>query len=60
MGKKLGEDLYNFLLKDSKVPDMVIDGVGRFIDFKKYLGLSVERGAKEACKRIEHTLVTTK
>ncbi|MCK4387469.1 MAG: hypothetical protein KAW00_01740 [Dehalococcoidia bacterium] len=58
MGEKLGEELYAFLLKDSKVPGMVIDGVGKFIDFKKYLGVAVERGAKEACKRIEETLGT--
>ena len=60
MGKKLGEELYSFLLKDSKVPDMVIEGVGKFIDFKKYLGLAVERGAKEACKRTEEILGTAK
>jgi len=60
MGKKLGEELYSFLLKDSKVPDMVIEGVGKFIDFKKYLGLAVERGAKEACKRTEEILGTGK
>ena len=60
MGKKLGEDLYSFLLKDSKVPDMVIDGVGKFIDFKKYLGVAAERGAKEAGKRVENILGTTK
>ena len=58
IGKKLGEELYAFLLKDSKVPDMVIDGVDKFIDFKKYLGVAIERGAKEACKRIEEILGT--
>ena len=58
MGEKLGEELYAFLLKDSKVPGMVIDGVGKFIDFKKYLGVAVERGAKEVCKRVEETLGT--
>ncbi len=57
--KKLVEELYAFLLKDSKVPDMVIDGVGKFIDFKKYLGIAVERGAKEACKRAEEMLGKT-
>ena len=56
IGKKLGEELYAFLLKDSKVPGMVIDGVGKFIDFKKYVGVAVERGAKEVCKRIEGIL----
>jgi len=59
ISKKLGEELYTFLLKDSKVPDRVIDGVGRFIDFKKYLGMAVERGAKEACKRTEEILGKT-
>jgi len=60
IGQKLGEELYGFLLQDSKVPDMVIEGVGKFIDFKKYLGVAVERGAKEACKRIEEILGTTR
>jgi len=58
MGKKMGEELYSFILKDSKVPDMVIEGVGRFIDFKKYLGEAVERGAREVTKRVEETLKT--
>ena len=57
--KKLGEELYAFLLKDSKVPDMVIDGVGKFIDFKKYLGIAVERGGKEAYKHAEEILGKT-
>jgi len=57
--EKLGEELHTFLLKDSKVPDMVIDGVGKFIDFKKYLGIAVERGAKEGCKRTEEILGKT-
>ena len=60
IGKKLGEELYGFLLKDSKVPDAVIDGVGKFIDFKKYLRVAVERGAKEVCKRIEEILGITR
>ncbi len=54
--KKFGEELYAFLLKDSKVPDMVIDGVGKFIDFKKYLGMAAEKGAEEATKHAEKTL----
>jgi hypothetical protein len=58
MGKRLGVELYGFVLKDSKVPDMVIEGVGKFIDFKKYLGVAVERGAKEVCKRVEEILGT--
>lgn len=56
ISKKLGDELYSFLLKDSKVPDMVIEGVGKFIDFKKYLGIAVERGAKEAYKHVEEIL----
>jgi hypothetical protein len=54
----LVEESYSFLLEDSKVPDMVIDGVGKFIDFKKYLGVAFERGSKEVCKRIDETLGT--
>jgi len=60
MGKKLSDDLYEFLLQDSKVPDMVIDGVGKFINFRKYLGESVERGVKEVCMRVEHVLGTAR
>jgi len=54
--KKLGEEMYDFLLEDSKVPDKVIGGVGRFIDFKKYLGVAVEKGAKEAGKSAQKIL----
>jgi len=53
---RLGEDLHTFLLKDSKVPDMVIDGVGKFIDFRKYLGMAAQKGAEEASKYAEQTL----
>jgi outer membrane murein-binding lipoprotein Lpp len=56
IGKKLGEELRAFLLKDSKVPHMVIDGVGKFIDFRKYLGLAAAKGAEEATKQAEETL----
>ncbi|MDY7018818.1 MAG: hypothetical protein SU899_01905 [Chloroflexota bacterium] len=56
IGEKLVEELYGFLLKDSKVPGMVIEGVGKFIDLKKYLGVAGERGAKEVGKRIEEIL----
>ena len=59
IGKKAGEELYGFLLKDSKVPDMVIEGVGKFIDFRKYLGIAVETGAKEAYKRVEEVIGKT-
>ncbi|MCK4791916.1 MAG: hypothetical protein KAV87_49750 [Desulfobacteraceae bacterium] len=60
MGEKYGEDQYNYLLKDSKVPSAVLKGVGQFIDFKKYLGLSVESGAKEVRTSIEKILGTTR
>ena len=56
IGKKLGAELHSFILKDSKVPDMVIEGVGKFIDFKKYLGMAAEKGAQEATKCAETTL----
>jgi len=46
MEEELGKELYEFLLKDSKVPHMVIDGVGKFIDFKKYLGMAARKGAE--------------
>jgi len=60
MGEKYGEDQYNFLLKDSKVPSAVLKGVGQFINFKKYLGVAVESGAKEVRTRIEIILGTTR
>jgi len=56
IGEKLGEELHAFLLKDSKVPHMVMDGVGKFIDFRKYLGLAAAKGAEEATKQAEETL----
>ena len=54
--QKLSQELYRFVLKDSKVPGAVIKGVGQFIDFKKYLGVAIEAGAKETGKRIEGVL----
>jgi len=56
IGDKLGEELYAFLLKDSKVPHMVIDGVGKFIDFRKYLGLAAAKGAEAATRQAEKSL----
>ena len=56
IGKKLRDELYDFILEDSKVPDRVIGGVGKFIDFKKYLGVAADKSAKEVCKRIEEIL----
>jgi chromosome segregation ATPase len=56
LGEKLGTELHEFLLQDSKVPDMVIDGVGKFIDFKKYLGIASVRGAETALSTVDKTL----
>jgi len=56
IGAKLDEELYGFVLKDSKVPKPVIKGVGQFLDFRKYLGLAAERGAEEAVKQAEGIL----
>jgi outer membrane murein-binding lipoprotein Lpp len=56
IGKPLGKELHAYVLKDSKVPDIVIEGVGKFIDFEKYLGAAVERGAQEVCKRMEQLI----
>ena len=56
IGKKLGEELQDFILKDSKVPDMVIEGVGKFIDFRKYLGMAANKGSELAGKHAEQTL----
>lgn len=51
--KYLKDNLYAFILDDSKVPDRVIGGVGKFIDFKKYLGMAVHKGAGEVHERIK-------
>ena len=56
IGGKLGEELYGFILDDSKVPDMVIAGLGKFIDFRKYLGMAAAKGAEEAGKHAGETL----
>lgn len=60
IGTKMSDGLYKYLLDDSRVPHMVIDGVGKFINFRKYLGEAFERGAKEVCNRIENLLGTTR
>ncbi len=56
IGEGLGEELYAHVLKDSKVPHAVIDGVGKFIDFRKYLRIAAARGAEEATRQSEQTL----
>ena len=54
--KRMGPEMHDFVLKDSKVPDAVIDGVGKFIDIKKYLGHAVEVGAREGAKKAADVL----
>jgi len=56
MGRTLGKELYDFILKDSKVPNAVIKGISQFIDFKKYLGVAAESGAKEVGKQVVEIL----
>ena len=56
IGEGLGEELYAFVLKDSKVPHTVIDGIGKFIDFRKYVRIAAARGAEEATKQSQETL----
>ena len=60
MADKYGEEQYNYLLKDSKVPSTVLKGVDQFVDFKKYLGLSAESGARDVRTRLEKILETTR
>ena len=59
IGRRLGEELYALLLKDSRVPNVVIDGVGKLIDFRKYLRLAAVKGAEEANKQAEEKLRNT-
>jgi hypothetical protein len=56
IGDSLGEELYAYVLKDSKVPHAVIDGVGKFIDFRRYLRIAASRGAEEATRRSTATV----
>lgn len=56
IGQNLGEELYDNLLKDSKVPHSVIDGVGKFIDIKKHLRLAAARGSEEGTRQSGQTL----
>lgn len=54
--KRMAPEMHDFVLKDSKVPDAVIDGVGKFIDIKKYLGHAAEAGAREGAKKAAEVL----
>ncbi len=57
--KRKGPEMHTFVLEDSKVPDTVIDGVGKFIDFKRYLGVAAESGARDAVKKAVANLSAT-
>jgi hypothetical protein len=56
IGKKVGLESYDFVLKDSKVPDKVIDGIGKFIDFRKYFTMASSNGAEETVKQVRQNL----
>jgi septal ring factor EnvC (AmiA/AmiB activator) len=56
IGEALGAELYAYVLKDSKAPRTVIDGVGKFIDFRKYLRLAAARGSEEATRQSAQTV----
>lgn len=56
IGESLREEAYAFVLKDSRVPDMIIKGMGKFIDFRKYLAVAGKRGAELAGEHAEETL----
>ncbi len=55
-----GAEMQEFMLSDSKVPHAVMDGVGKFIDFKKYFGHAAESGARDAVKQAVGKLCTLK
>ncbi|MFW6102916.1 MAG: hypothetical protein ACOC7M_01330 [Chloroflexota bacterium] len=55
-----GAEMQEFMLTDSKVPHAVMDGVGKFIDFKKYFGHAAESGGRDAVKQAVAKLSTLK
>ncbi len=56
IGENLGEGLYTYLVQDTKVPKMMINGLNRFVDFRKYLGTAASKGAEEAIKQAKEKL----
>jgi chromosome segregation ATPase len=56
IGRKLSDSLYEYLLADSQIPPMVLSGVGKFIDFKKYLSAAAAKGAAESKSKAGVTL----
>lgn len=59
IGDKVGGELYDFILQDSKMPDAVIKGIGQFIDFRKYLKMAAEQGAQSATAQARESLQAT-
>jgi len=59
IGSTAGKEAHDFALQDSKVPDLFIKGVGKFIDFRKYLAVAGKRGAELAGEHAEETLRST-
>lgn len=56
IGDSVGDETFNFILKDSKVPDAVIEGVGKFIDFRKYLKMAAAQAAEKALEQARNSL----
>ncbi len=56
IGNDVGDETFSFILKDSKVPDAVIEGVGKFIDFRKYLKIAAARAAEKAVAQAQLVL----
>jgi len=53
ISQQLSEEMHEYVMKDSKVPHVVLEGVGKFIDFKKYLKTAARRGAEEAISQAQ-------
>lgn len=60
LGTRMGAEMHTFMMSDSKVPHAVIDGVGKFLDFRKYLGHAAEAGARDAVKQTARRLSALK
>lgn len=56
IGDRVGDEAFTFILKDSKVPDAVIEGVGKFIDFRKYLKMAAGQAAEQAAETAREQL----
>ncbi len=57
--EKVGEEVHSLLLKDSRVQRVLVGGMGKFVDFKKYLGIAAELGGREASRNAEEILGET-